>query len=191
MLLRGGVSTGRTSTDSCQIVAQLPELIAGVGIIAAIPGAIATSATRQNYCHVDTPFITQVKLIGSYLVPKIDVQVAGTVQSVPGPTVNANNTVANALVAPALGRSLAGGAANFTYNMVSNGSLVGERLNQLDFRFGKILRFGPTKSLVSLDLYNALNASPVLIESNAYGIFRRPQTILLARFVKVSLQFDF
>ena len=33
--------------------------------------------------------------------------------------------------------------------------------------------------------------SKLLTESNAYALFRQPQVILLARFVKMSLQFDF
>jgi hypothetical protein len=73
----------------------------------------------------------------------------------------------------------------------SAGVQYGERMNQLDLRFGKLLKIGPTKSVISLDLYNALNSNAVLTESNAYAIFRQPQVILLARFVKISLQFDF
>ena len=132
-----------------------------------------------------------MKALGSYTIPKIDVQLSGTFQSIKGPQVVANYNAPNAVVIPSLGRMLAGGAPNVTVNLVPPATMYGERLNQLDFRFGKILKFGPTRSVASLDLYNALNASPVLIESNAYAIFRRPQTILLARFVKVSLQFDF
>ena len=191
VLLRGGVSTGRTSTDSCQIVAQLPELIAGVGIIAAIPGATATSATPQNYCHVDTPFITQVKALGSYTIPKIDVQLSGTFQSIKGPQVVANYNAPNAVVIPSLGRPLAGGAPNVTVNLVPPATMYGERLNQLDFRFGKILKFGPTRSVASLDLYNALNASSVLAQNSAFAAWQRPQQILTARFAKVVMQLDF
>ena len=191
LLVQGGFSTGRTSTDSCEIVAQLPELIAGVGVVAAIPGAAATSATPQQYCHVDTPFLTQIKGLGSYTIPKIDVQVSGSFQSVPGPQVVGNYNAPNAVVVPSLGRSLSGGAANVTVNLVTPGAMYGERMNQLDLRFGKILKFSRTRSVLSLDLYNALNANTVLTESNAFAIFRQPQVILLARFAKISLQFDF
>jgi hypothetical protein len=37
----------------------------------------------------------------------------------------------------------------------------GERLNQLDLRFGKVLRFARTRSVVSADLFNVLNSSIV------------------------------
>ena len=29
-------------------------------------------------CHLETPFLTQVKLLGTYTVPKVDVRVAAT-----------------------------------------------------------------------------------------------------------------
>ena len=64
-------------------------------------------------------------------------------------------------------------------------------MNQLDLRVGKLLKIGQTRSVISLDIYNALNSNAVLTESNAYAIFRQPQVILLARFAKISLQFDF
>jgi hypothetical protein len=70
-------------------------------------------------------------------------------------------------------------------------AVCGERMNQLDLRVGKILRYGRTRATVNLDVYNALNASTVLQESTAYAMFRQAQVILLARFAKVSVQFDF
>ena len=49
-----------------------------------------------------------------------------------------------------------------TVNLVTPGSLYGDRVNELDLRFSKVLRFGGTRTKISLDLYNALNANPVL-----------------------------
>ena len=195
LLLQGGFASGRTSTDNCEIVARLPELIAS-----------ANSATSASYCHVDTPFLTQVKGVGSYTIPKIGLQVSGSIQSVPGPVVVGNWNVPNTVVAQTLGRLPSGGAANIQVNLVqpstaaptglpavfpAGGKVYGERMNQLDLRFGKVLKVANTRSVVSLDVYNALNSNAVLTESNAYAIFRQPQVILLARFVKMSLQFDF
>ena len=40
--------------------------------------------------------------------------------------------------------------------------MYGDRLNQPDLRFDKILRTGLVRTVVSVDVYNALNANPVL-----------------------------
>ena len=76
-------------------------------------------------------------------------------------------------------------------NLVSPGTMYGERLNQVDLRFGKILRFDRVRTTVSLDLYNALNANPVLSQNNNFAAWQVPTSILTARFAKISVQFDF
>lgn len=92
---------------------------------------------------------------------------------------------------PSLGRPLSGGAANVTVNVVEPWSIVGERLNQLDLRLGKIFRYGTTRSTIHLDVFNMLNANTVLTENAAFGTFRRPTAILPARFAKIGVLFDF
>ena len=124
MLLQGGISTGRTVTDNCEVLAQTPELN---------PPA-RRSVTRS------AAFLTQVKMLGSYTIPKIDVQASATFQSIPGPSMSANYIAPNALVQPSLGRPLSGGAANVTVNLVEPGTMYGDRLNQLDLRFSKPFR---------------------------------------------------
>jgi hypothetical protein len=175
MLLQGGLSTGRTSTDSCELQAQLPEM----------------NPLGLPYCHVDTAFLTQLKFLGTYLVPKLDVQVAATFQSYPGPQITANYVATNAEVIPSLGRPLSGGAANVTVNLVSPGSMYAERANQLDLRVSKILRFRRTRTAVNFDLYNSLNANSALIINNNYASWQTPQGIMDARLAKLSVQFDF
>ena len=174
LLLQGGVSTGRTSTDNCQIFAQVPE-----------------SSPLNPFCHVDTAFLTQIKFLGTYTVPKVDVQFSGTFQSLPGPQVTANYVATSAAIAPSLGRPLSGGAANATINIVTPGTVYGDRLNQLDLRFAKILKFAKTRTSVNFDLYNALNASPVTSQNNNYAAWLVPLSILDARLFKFSVQFDF
>ena len=39
-----------------------------------------------------------------------------------------------------------------------------DRVNILDFRVGKVLRFGGQRALIALDLYNALNLDTVLVQ---------------------------
>ena len=78
-----------------------------------------------------------------------------------------------------------------TVNLVPPGTLYGERLNQLDVRLTKTLRFARTRTDVNLDLYNALNGNAVTLQSNDFAIWQRPQGILAARFAKISAQFSF
>ena len=105
-------------------------------------------------------------------------------------------TVGSSVIRPSLGRDLIGGAANVTVNLVPPGSMFGERLNQLDLRFAKLLRFGQTRTSLNLDLYNVFNVSTVLAENSTYSNasitgWRVPTTIVTARFAKISVQFDF
>jgi hypothetical protein len=172
LLFQGGVSTGRRVTENCDVVAKLdnPSLL---------------------YCHVAEPLLTQVKGLGSYTIPRLDVQVSGTYQNLPGPQILANYTATNAEVAPSLGRSFSGGASNVVVNIVAPGSMYGDRLNQLDLRVSKAMPFRGSRARVNVDLYNALNSSAVLGQNNSYGAWLRPTVILTARFVKVSAQIDF
>jgi hypothetical protein len=102
-------------------------------------------------------------------VPRVDVLVSGALQSLPGPRILAGYAAPNAVVAPSLGRNLAGGAQNVTLNLVAPGTLYGERATWLDLRFGKILRYGRTRTSLNVDLFNVLNANPVLVQSNTFG----------------------
>ena len=56
---------------------------------------------------------------GTYVVPKVDLQLAATIQSSPGPMLSANYAVPNADVKASLGRALSGNAANVTVNLTS------------------------------------------------------------------------
>jgi hypothetical protein len=147
-------------------------------------------------CHQQSAFLTQVKFLGSYTIPRVDLQVSGTFQSLPGPLVLANYNASNMVVVPSLGRNLSGNAANVTVNLVTPGTMYGDRLNQLDLRFGKILKYGRTRANVHADLYNAFNSSAVLQQSNNYPgtatiPWQAPQVLLVGRFAKVGVQFDF
>jgi len=174
LLLQGGISTGRTSTDNCEIRTVLPET-----------GAL------NPFCHVDTDFLTQIKLLGTYTIPKVDVLFSSTFQSLPGPQVTANYVAGNAQIQPSLGRPLSGGAANATINIVEPGTMYGQRLNQLDLRFGKLLRFDRLRASINFDLYNALNGSAITSQNNNYAAWQVPLSILDARLFKISAQVDF
>ena len=172
ILLQGGTSTGRTTTDNCDIVAKIDN-------------------PSMRYCHVDTAFLTQVKLLGTYLLPKVDVQIAAAFRSLPGPNIISNYVASNAQVQPSLGRPLSGGAANVTVNIVEPGTMYGEQTNLLDLRFSKILRFSRYRTSLNVDLSNAFNSSGVTSINNNYSAWLVPTGIHLARFAKISANFDF
>ena len=137
LIVRGGISTGKVTQDTCAIVVDHPEVhVAPTLGPATGPPTPLVQSTQQStdYCHVETPFLTQAKMFATYNVPKIDVGLAATLQSLPGPLVAANYIATNAVIIPSLGRPLAGGVANTTINLVQPGTMYGERLNQLDLR---------------------------------------------------------
>ena len=81
--------------------------------------------------------------------------------------------------------------ANVSVGLVAPSELFGERSNQVDLRFGKVLRLYQTRTTVNFDLFNALNASPVLALNNNFGAWQRPTVILAGRLFKMGVQFDF
>jgi hypothetical protein len=192
VVLQGGVSTGKSMLDVCSVVSKIPEM--AVPIVNAT--TTLTAALGAPYCRQETGFLTQVKFLGSYTLPKVDVQVSGSFQSIPGPLISANQVIPNAVVKQSLGRDLAANAPNVTVNLVSPGSLYGDRLTQLDMRFAKLFKFNGLRTAVNLDLYNTFNSNAALAESPTYVNasptgWRVPTTIVTARFAKISVQLDF
>jgi hypothetical protein len=189
LLVQGGTSTGRTVNDNCDLLKQIPEPSES----RATSGLITTGAIRPlEFCHNATNWLTQVKLLASYTIPRIEVRVSGTLQNLPGPPISANYNLPSAVAAQALGRPLSGGAANVSVAIINPGTVYGERLNQIDFRLSKLLRFGKTRTAMNLDFYNLMNVSTVLAQNNTFGsAWLQPSSILTPRFAKVSLQFDF
>ena len=66
-----------------------------------------------------------------------------------------------------------------------------QRLNQLDLRFVKILRYNRMRTGINLDLYNAFNGNAVRTVNNNYASWLTPTAILDARLFKISVQVDF
>jgi hypothetical protein len=195
ILLQGGISTGRNSANNCAVAQVFPDILttAGPGGLATQPGAIATTTGLQD-CAVTTPFLTQGKLIAVYTVPKVAVQIAATFQSLPGNELQSVFTLTNANVPQnsTLGRNLnAAGAQRPLDLLPADTSLLAERLNQLDLRFAKILRYGKTRTNVSVDIFNSLNSDTITTYSTLYETLWRPTNLLQARFIKFSAQFDF
>src|SRR5262249_28021595 len=142
--------------------------------------------------RVDGAFRTQVKLLGSYSLP-YGVRVAATFQSLPGPSLSATYNAPFSVYGPSLGRVIAGGNLNSTVsvNLIAPDTLFGERHNQLDLRFTKVLKAGRTQAAVGVDVYNALNVNTVLAQNNNYAAWQMPTSIVTPRFAKFNVTFDF
>lgn len=186
LLLQGGTTTQRRTTDTCGVVTQ----------VAAAPppdrgGTPPPYNPTTQFCHVEGTFLTQFKFLSSYTIPKVDVRVSASLQNLPGPEILADYTATNAIVSPSLGRPLSGGASNVVVQLVEPRSMYGERLNQLDLRFGKILRFGQARANVGVDIYNILNSNAVIELTNAFASWQQPTSILTARFAKLVFQLNF
>ena len=186
--LQAGTSTGRTAENNCEIVADLPEMNE------VAPGAGNPTAWRPSqWCERSEPMQTQFKGFAVYTVPVIDVQLSGTFRSTPGAVHRAVFNASNAYLAAnsTLGRTLAGNAPNLAVDIIEPNTMFLERRNELDLRFGKVVRFGRARSVLSVDLFNALNTDVAVTANQNFGAGLRPTTILQARMVKFSIQFDY
>ena len=154
--LGGGFDTGRTIINSCFVIDSPQALL---------------------NCDTEIPFKAHhnAKIFGSYPFPG-DISVSGTFQSVAGNRYTANYSVPNDDISASLGRNLsacpnATGPCNSTVSIPLIGpydQFVGRR-NQLDLRVSKAITIGGAELRGNLDLYNALNANPVLGANGTYG----------------------
>ena len=175
--LQGGTSTGNVVEDSCGVVTNHPDFyifgpwggtdpfldtfLGGVG------------QWPQSSCHRESGWQTNVKGLATYTVPKIDVLISGTFRSLPYPgnefpsvqTQSIGGQVTALFLgipgvdSTNLGRPLSSGIPVETLNIVKPGVQYGDRLNSIDLRFGKLLKYGNTKTLVSLDIFNLTNSN--------------------------------
>jgi hypothetical protein len=184
LTLQGGTSSGRLVEDICDVRSQVPELTSGTLASPTIP-----------YCRQVEPLLTTFKGLFSYLIPKVDVQFSGTFSSRPGVSLLANQVYSSAQVAnPAfstLGRPLAQ-VATVTVNLIEPQTQFGDRIDQLDLRVGKILRFGQTRASLNVDIVNALNSNDNLQYSPTFSAtWPTPTSVITARLFRLSAQFDF
>jgi len=107
--------------------------------------------------------------------------------------------VGNAAIAPSLQRNLSACpaigtcTATVTIPLITPNSVYAEGWNrQVDFRISRTFKFGTTRILPSIDVYNLFNASSVLAVNSAYGPSWQNVTSLLgARVAKLGVQMSF
>jgi hypothetical protein len=179
LTLQGGVSTGKAVADACAVMANLPEI----------------SPLLVPFCHQESPWLTQVKFLASYRLPKAFI-VSGTFQSLPNDPISATYTALNSEVAGSLGRNLSAGPnATVTVNIIPPGTVYNPRINQLDLRLTREWRFGHTRLRPNLDVYNVTNSDVPLTWLNTYGrtgaTWLKPNQVIGGTLLKIGAQFDF
>jgi hypothetical protein len=188
--LQGGTSTGEQVFDSCDVRDTLPEQVSS--------GASSQGGIPYNplnpFCHNAPGITTRATAAGTYLIPRLDVQLAATFTSSPGVPLQANWNVPSAVAALSLGRPLSGSAPFAQVNLLEPGQMRSPRVNILDVRFGKLLRFGDLRTNVAVDVYNILNLDTPLTQNFTFvpnGQWLVPTSVLTARTAKITLQVDF
>ena len=186
VMVIGGLTTGRKSTNNCDVIQKLPEIF-----------YVGTRQPRE-FCNLQTPFLTQIKGLASYTIPRVKLQLSGTFQSKPTvgqnfPGIASESLAANWVRTSAqIGRPLGGGIPNTTINIVKPGTLYGSRLNQFDVRLAKDLPFERRRVTISVDVYNLFNTSVADSYQQTFGTsWLTPLTIIPARFARIGAQFDF
>jgi hypothetical protein len=157
------------------IARQVSRLCDSADGTATIAFAQVSDPNYTIYCdqtQYDIPFRAQFKLGGTYPLP-YGLNISGTFQSYPG-TRNYGSGATNfdylqqmyqvpaALLTP--------GQATETVNLNTPGSLYLDRWNQLDLRFARRFKTHGANWQIQGDLFNALNAHPILAVTTLQGL---------------------
>jgi hypothetical protein len=158
--------------------------------------SIAGGSPTNPYCRQVEPYLTSIRGLATYTIPRIDLQVSGTWRNDPGDSLAANFVANNAYIAAngTLGRSLSE-SANVTVNLIEPNTFYADRRNNIDMRVAKIMRFGRTRTQIGLDIYNLTNTDVVTGFNEPFSptstTWLTPTAIQPARYAKISAQFDF
>jgi hypothetical protein len=203
--IQGGTSTGNVVEDECGVVSLHPEMYIFTGWGGTLDFFKQFNPSLgqwpQSFCRRESGWQTNFKGLASYTVPKVDVLISATWKSVPYPgnnfpSVTSQSLGGQTLLVPIadtdLGRPLSSGNVIEFFNIVEPGVVYGDRLNQADLRLGKNLRYGRTRTLVALDIFNLFNSNTPDVYQTTYGpTFMNPMSITVGRFFKISAQLDF
>jgi Carboxypeptidase regulatory-like domain len=193
--VNGGVNAGRTENNNCDVVLNNPQ-IAFANAQNSLAGApTGTSAPRSNaYCDVVPPWSadTQLKFSGTIPLP-YQFYTGITYQNLPGIPYYASFVFRNSDITPSLGRNLSAGAnGTVTVDLIPPMTQFEDRIQQLDLRLARTFRISGKRVEPEFDVFNALNASPILSVNNSYGsAWRTPTQILAGRLLKFGVKMNF
>jgi carboxypeptidase family protein len=208
--IQGGTSTGRGVRDYCAVMQKLPETY--------VTPASVLANQQVGACAATEPWLTTVRGLVSYTIPKIDVLLSSSFRSTPnvqpstvntfvatnGLSVSANENVTTAVLAAqgsTLGRGLVAGLPFQTVDLTLPGQVYPDRVNSLDLRLAKVVRFNRYRVNVGFDFYNLFNSDtgtafnqtfdPATATASAGAAWLRPTTILGPRFARFNVTVDF
>ena len=214
LTVQGGTGAGRGISDTCDVlIGRYGRPMTPTTVVGTTTNAATGVIDGKPSCNATEPWIMSVRGLASYTIPKIDVLVSAIVRSQanaqPGADVATNGASrsANFLMTAAdflreTGRSLRPGVTSETVNLLLPGQIYGERVNNLDMRFAKIVRVGRTRANIGVDVYNLTNENtPTAFEATYDAAipttgtrgerWLRPTTVVQPRFVRFNVQFDF
>jgi hypothetical protein len=196
-LIGGGFAAGRTVTDVCDIVDDVPEFAINMPatLFLTTNSVVGPNNAPSRFCHITPPWsaLTQVKLFGTYPLP-MDLRASFNYQHLPGIATTSTYVVSGAEIATAIGRPPAAGArATAAVELLEPHRLRREdRLNQLNFALTRLFNVGGTRLQPGIELHNALNASTVHTIVTRYGpAWEGVRGVLTPRLIKFAVQIDF
>jgi hypothetical protein len=202
----GLVNSVETNTDKNRRVYNGVDMALNARLGADTRITISGSVGRiiNQTCEVDDPNALRFCDEGAYDVPlRPSFRAAGTAplpygvrlsavfQSAPNAPTAGNDAlqatyIVNRTIVPSLTQT------SIDVPLYEPGSSFRPRINQLDLTVGRQFQIGKARLLPKLEIFNLLNASPVLAETQTFGAaLGRPTVVLLARFVRVNVRLDF
>jgi hypothetical protein len=189
-----GTTTGRGKVNTCEVDTLYNQVTAN-----------AITGPNPRGCNNVEPWMTTLRGLASYTVPKIDVLVSAVLRSQHANDITANWQVPNSEIARVLGHLPPGSPAtgNTTILLTDNEHRVyaDTRRTQVDMRFAKIIRFGRTRTDIGVDLNNLLNPNYATQFNQTYDFntdntprpsgWGTPTGIVAPRFVRLNLTVNF
>ena len=186
----GGTSTGKVENDWCDVRATVPEATVG------------TSALLNPYCQVESPWLTSLRGLVTYTIPKVDVNLSSVIQDKPNigtdqlVSLVATYTLGAADIASAasqLGRPLTNPAPQV--NLLAPGQEYGPRIRQWDLSAKKIIRFGSQRVTAGIDIYNVTNNNVTLLFNPTFAAgvagWQSPTQYMNPRVFRLAAEFAF
>jgi hypothetical protein len=195
IMVQGGTSTGRAVRNNCAVTRALPEIL---------------GTARVDSCDVTEKWSTSFRGLASYTFPKIEVLVSTSIRSLEttpgggvatnGLSLAANYVVPNTVIQQSLGRLPANAlpTGTTTVNLLNPGLLYTlQRVNLVDMRFAKILKFAGRRADVGIDLYNLFNSNVTTSYQQTYeystngAAWLTPTAIAAPRLARFHVTFNF